>query len=56
VHRWLVEEVHILHRDVSFENLMFRMMNDGQKIGVLHDFDLAVKLKDGKPEEYVHLA
>ncbi|KAK7056471.1 hypothetical protein VNI00_003026 [Paramarasmius palmivorus] len=40
-HEWLVKHVHILHRDISVGNLMFRMGDDGNVYGVLNDFDLA---------------
>lgn len=40
MHKWLVDVPKILHRDISLNNLMFRYDN-GKKIGVLSDFDLA---------------
>ena len=40
VHRWLYEEVGILHRDPSMSNIMYRRV--GKKVyGVLTDFDLS---------------
>jgi serine/threonine protein kinase len=40
-HEFLIKHVHILHRDISIGNLMFRAAEDGQFYGVLNDFDLA---------------
>lgn len=44
VHRWLSNEVKILHRDLSPGNIMFRRSASGQVYGVLNDFDLASRL------------
>ena len=41
VHRWLYEEVGILHRDLSLQNVMYRRTKRGKVYGVLTDFDLS---------------
>ncbi|KAJ7131627.1 hypothetical protein C8R46DRAFT_658699 [Mycena filopes] len=40
-YRWLYENIDLMHRDISLNNLMFRRI-DGKVYGVLNDFDLAV--------------
>ena len=40
VHRWLYECAGILHRDLSLNNIMYRVI-DGKVYGVLTDYDLA---------------
>ena len=40
VHRWLYERAGILHRDLSLNNIMYRII-DGKVHGVLTDYDLA---------------
>ncbi|KAJ7162270.1 hypothetical protein C8R46DRAFT_1000256 [Mycena filopes] len=40
-YRWVYEKAHLMHRDISRNNLMFRRIN-GKVCGVLNDFDLAV--------------
>jgi len=40
VHRWLYEKVGILHRDLSPNNIMYRVI-EGKVYGVLTDYDLA---------------
>ena len=40
VHRWLYERAGILHRDLSLNNIMYRII-DGKVYGVLADYDLA---------------
>ncbi|KAF7340698.1 Other 1 protein kinase [Mycena sanguinolenta] len=42
-YRWLYEKAHIVHRDISLSNLMFRTVN-GKIYGVLNDFDLSVDM------------
>jgi hypothetical protein len=42
-YRWLFERPQIMHRDISLNNLMFRIV-DEKVYGVLNDFDLAVSL------------
>ncbi|KAG7086790.1 hypothetical protein E1B28_002718 [Marasmius oreades] len=44
-HQWLVTVPGIMHRDVSINNLMFRVKGD-RKFGVLNDFDLACTLDE----------
>ncbi|KAE9392182.1 hypothetical protein BT96DRAFT_888188 [Gymnopus androsaceus JB14] len=44
-HRWLYEHAHILHRDISVGNIMFRK-HRSRIYGVLNDFDLACKLSE----------
>ncbi|KAJ7212210.1 hypothetical protein GGX14DRAFT_362335, partial [Mycena pura] len=39
-YRWLCEDVKIMHRDISINNLMVRHQ-DGRHYGVLNDFDMA---------------
>ncbi|KAK7056473.1 hypothetical protein VNI00_003028 [Paramarasmius palmivorus] len=50
-HEWLTKHLHILHRDISVGNLMYRISDDNQVYGVLNDFDLArfVDKQDPKP-------
>ncbi|KAJ7221637.1 hypothetical protein GGX14DRAFT_670581 [Mycena pura] len=43
-YRWLCEDVKIMHRDISINNLMVRYQ-DGRHYGVLNDFDLAIEVK-----------
>ena len=40
VHRWLYERVGILHRDLSLNNIMYRII-EGKVYGVLTDYDVA---------------
>jgi len=40
VHRWLFEHAGILHRDLSMNNIMYRIV-EGQVHGVLTDYDLS---------------
>jgi len=40
VHRWLYEVAGILHRDLSMNNIMYRII-DGKVYGVLTDYDLS---------------
>ncbi|KAK7036641.1 hypothetical protein VNI00_011574 [Paramarasmius palmivorus] len=40
-HKWLVGYPGIMHRDISMNNLMFRMNINKKICGVLNDFDLA---------------
>ena len=40
VHRWLYERAGILHRDLSLNNIMYRIVK-GKVYGVLTDYDLA---------------
>ncbi|KAJ7194098.1 hypothetical protein GGX14DRAFT_378269, partial [Mycena pura] len=47
-YRWLFETAGIMHRDISRNNLMYRMI-DGKFYGVLNDFDLAVLLNEKEP-------
>ncbi|KAJ7222551.1 hypothetical protein GGX14DRAFT_664171 [Mycena pura] len=42
-YRWLYEDVGIMHRDISINNLMVRCKN-GRRYGVLNDFDLAIEM------------
>ncbi|KAF5349780.1 hypothetical protein D9758_010221 [Tetrapyrgos nigripes] len=44
IHRWLVDHAKILHRDISQNNIMYRVLKDDKVRGVLNDFDLASKL------------
>ncbi|KAJ7162263.1 hypothetical protein C8R46DRAFT_848375, partial [Mycena filopes] len=44
-YRWLYEKAHLMHRDISRNNSMFRRIN-GKVYGVLNDFDLAVIRSD----------
>ncbi|KAG7097787.1 hypothetical protein E1B28_005106 [Marasmius oreades] len=46
-HQWLVTVPGIMHRDVSINNLMFRVKGD-RKFGVLNDFDLACTLDEDR--------
>ncbi|KAJ7845781.1 hypothetical protein B0H13DRAFT_2209083 [Mycena leptocephala] len=43
-YRWLYEKAGIMHRDISRNNLMYRVI-DGKIYGVLNDFDLSVLTK-----------
>lgn len=36
----------LLHRDVSVENMMYRLGTEGNVVGVLNDFDLAIMLSE----------
>ncbi|KAJ4478110.1 protein kinase [Lentinula aciculospora] len=45
IHQWLYECAGILHRDLSFGNIMFRRKN-GKVYGVLNDFDLSSRVQD----------
>ena len=45
-HRWLYKEAGILHRDISPENIMYRINADGEVCGVMNDFDVACFLRD----------
>ncbi len=47
-YKWLVQDVEILHRDISLSNLMYRK-KEGKLFGVLNDFDLATKTGDPSP-------
>ena len=40
VHRWLFEDAGILHRDLSLNNIMYRIVNE-KVYGVLTDYDLS---------------
>ncbi|KAK0479954.1 hypothetical protein EDD18DRAFT_1206454 [Armillaria luteobubalina] len=40
-HKWLYEHPKILHRDISIANIMYRMDDKGNVLGVLIDFDLS---------------
>ncbi|KAK0231492.1 hypothetical protein IW262DRAFT_1263042 [Armillaria fumosa] len=40
-HKWLYEHPKILHRDISMANIMYRMDDEGNVLGVLIDFDLS---------------
>ncbi|KAK0490347.1 hypothetical protein IW261DRAFT_1387665 [Armillaria novae-zelandiae] len=40
-HKWLYEHPHILHRDISMANIMYRIDDEGNVLGVLIDFDLS---------------
>ncbi|KAF8870808.1 hypothetical protein CPB85DRAFT_1353643 [Mucidula mucida] len=40
-HKWLYDHPRILHRDISINNIMFRVDEHGNYFGVLNDFDLA---------------
>ncbi|KAK0231488.1 hypothetical protein IW262DRAFT_1427422 [Armillaria fumosa] len=40
-HKWLYEHPQILHRDISMANIMYRMDDEGNVLGVLIDFDLS---------------
>jgi serine/threonine protein kinase len=42
-YRWLFERPGIMHRDISLNNLMFRIV-DEKVYGVLNDFDLAISV------------
>ncbi|KAF5349786.1 hypothetical protein D9758_010216 [Tetrapyrgos nigripes] len=44
IHRWLVDHAKILHRDISQNNIMYRVLKDGKVHGVLNDLDLASTL------------
>ncbi|KAG7088858.1 hypothetical protein E1B28_012812 [Marasmius oreades] len=46
-HRWLVTVPGIMHRDISVNNLMFRLTGD-RKVGVLNDFDLACTMEENR--------
>ncbi|KAG7090111.1 hypothetical protein E1B28_011723 [Marasmius oreades] len=46
-HRWLVTVPGIMHRDISVNNLMYRVDGD-RKFGVLNDFDLACTLEENR--------
>ncbi|KAF8904027.1 hypothetical protein CPB85DRAFT_1318734, partial [Mucidula mucida] len=38
-HKWLYDHLRILHRDISINNIMFRVNENGNYFGVLNDFD-----------------
>ncbi|KAK0498092.1 hypothetical protein EDD18DRAFT_1461191 [Armillaria luteobubalina] len=40
-HKWLYEHPKILHRDISIANIMYRMDDEGNVLGVLIEFDLS---------------
>ncbi|KAK0490315.1 hypothetical protein IW261DRAFT_1323966, partial [Armillaria novae-zelandiae] len=40
-HKWLYEHPQILHRDISMANIMYRIDDEGNVLGVLIDFDLS---------------
>ncbi|KAK0479934.1 hypothetical protein EDD18DRAFT_1086212 [Armillaria luteobubalina] len=40
-HKWLYEHPKILHRDISMANIIYRMDEEGNVLGVLIDFDLS---------------
>ncbi|KAJ7225847.1 hypothetical protein GGX14DRAFT_348735 [Mycena pura] len=42
-YRWLCEDVKIMHRDISINNLMVRYKN-GLRYGVLNDLDLVIEM------------
>jgi hypothetical protein len=42
-YRWLYENAHIMHRNISLNNLMYRKIN-GKFCGVVNDFDLSEHL------------
>ncbi|KAJ7120363.1 hypothetical protein C8R44DRAFT_623746, partial [Mycena epipterygia] len=46
--RWLYETAEIMHRDISLNNLMFRV-KAGRVCGVLNDFDLSAVLDASSP-------
>ncbi|KAJ1877836.1 hypothetical protein LPJ66_012018, partial [Kickxella alabastrina] len=45
-HRAIAEHCHILHRDISTGNFLFRRMDDGTVKGMLIDFDHAIGCED----------
>ncbi|KAF8327629.1 uncharacterized protein EI90DRAFT_2879041, partial [Cantharellus anzutake] len=48
-HEWLCEIAHVLHRDVSLNNVMWRAKNN-EVYGVLNDYDLAIMMDDHSRE------
>ena len=53
VHRWLYDNPGILHRDLSFNNIMYRLVEEEGKpkvYGVLTDYDLSSWTKSLKPD------
>ena len=47
-YRWLHETPRILHRDISYNNLMYRIVGNEIR-GVLNDFDLSYQMTDESP-------
>jgi hypothetical protein len=53
-HKSLCEDLHILHRDISFSNLLMTRSTSTQlAVGLLIDFDYAQHLNDDAPDETV---
>ena len=53
VHRWLYDHPGILHRDLSFNNIMYRLVKvkgEPKVYGVLTDYDLSSWTKSLKPD------
>ncbi|PFH45366.1 hypothetical protein AMATHDRAFT_184632 [Amanita thiersii Skay4041] len=48
-YRWLHDQAHVLHRDISLKNLMYRK-KDGKAYGVLVDYDMAIIITPGHRE------
>ena len=49
VHRWLCDKPGILHRDLSFNNIMYRLVED-KVYGVLADYDLSSWMNSMNPD------
>jgi hypothetical protein len=48
-YKWLYNEAHILHRDISLNNFMYYCDRDNKIYGVLNDFDLSHQMTGDHP-------